>query len=368
MAVRRRKAAKGSGGSKGDATKTMSNRKQGAQHPTSTTDPPIYLRRYPMLFAAILFPVLSVLLLRGDFRISGNVGSSEGVKGIISSDGASTSAAEPKSPKDIVEAIYVGDAYDVLATYPHDPNAFTQGLTYFGGRLYEGTGLNGASELRELEMTPQGKSAITGNILQSTKLDEKYFGEGIAHYHDADGNERIIQMTWQEQTGFIYDAKTFEKLKEFRYETKTNEGWGITYDASKREFIVSDGSDYIFFWDRDTLHEKRRVQVTLRQLLNNGDGDDGEETKISKRPVQHINELEMVDGLVFANIWYQDVLVAIDPVDGQVVKVYDFSKLYTKRSPDADCFNGVSVSDKKDELLVTGKNWPSMYRIKLSAQ
>lgn len=369
MAVRRRKAAKGSGGSKGDATSTMN--KQGAQQlqPTSTTDPPFYLRRYPMLFAAILFPVLSVLLLRGDFRISGNVGSSEGVKGIISSDGTSagTSAAGPKSPREIVEAIYVGDAYDVLATYPHDPNAFTQGLTYFGGRLYEGTGLNGASELRELEMTPQAD--VTGNILQSTKLDEKYFGEGIAHYHDAGGNERIIQITWQEQTGFIYDATTFDKLveKEFRYETKTNEGWGITYDASKREFIVSDGSDYIFFWDRDTLQEKRRVQVTLRQLLNSN-GDDDEEPQITKRPVQHINELEMVDGLIFANIWYQDVLVAIDPVDGQVAKVYDFSRLYTKRSPDADCFNGISVSDKKDELLVTGKNWPSMYRIKLSGQ
>ena len=328
MAVRRRKAAKGSGGSKGDTSNTMN--KQGAQQPTTATEPPFYLRRYPMLFVAILFPILSVLLFKGDFRISGNIGISEGVKGIISSDGTTS---EPKSPKDIVEDIYVGDAYDVLATYPHDPNAFTQGLTYFGGRLYEGTGLNGESELRQLEMTPHGsKSAdVTGNILQSTKLDEKYFGEGIAHYHDADGNERIIQITWREQNGFIYDAKTFEKLKEFRYETKTNEGWGITFDASKREFIVSDGSDYIFFWDRDTLQEKRRVQVTLRQLLNNGDGD--KEPQISKRPVQYINELEMVDGLVFANIWYQDVLVAIDPVDGQVVKVIDFFQIIQETKP-----------------------------------
>lgn len=341
-----------------------------AQQPPTTNDPPFYLRRYPMLFVAIVFPILRVLLSRGGFRVGGSVGSGEGVKDIISSEGTSSgsTSSELQSPRDAVEAIYVGDAYDVLATFPHDPKAFTQGLAYFGGRLYEGTGLNGESELRQLELkmasNKGGGEGVTGSVLRSTKLDENYFGEGIAHYHDADGNERIIQITWQEQTGFIYDAKTFEVLKEFRYETKTNEGWGITYDTSKHEFIVSDGSDYIFFWDRDTLQEKRRVRVTLRQLLNNN-GDDDEEPETSTRPVQHINELEMVNGLVFANIWYQDVLVAIDPVDGQVVKVYDFTKLYTKRSPDADCFNGISVTDKMDELLVTGKNWPSMYRIRL---
>jgi glutamine cyclotransferase len=361
MTLRRRKAAKvvGKSAASTSATSAAIMNKQAQQ----TTDPPFYLRRYPMLLAAILFPALSVLLARGTFR-RGNVVNSEGVKGTPSSGGTSTRTSTEPTPsaRDAVEAIYVGDAYDVLATYPHDPGAFTQGLTYFGGRLYEGTGDYGDSELRELEMIPKDGD-VTGSIRRSTKLDGKYFGEGIAHYHDANGNERIIQITWKEQTGFIYDAKTFEVLKEFRYESKTNEGWGITYDASKHEFIVSDGSDYIFFWDRDTLQEKRRVQVTLRQLLNNGDDD--EEPEISKRPVQHINELEMVNGLVFANIWYQNVLVAIDPVDGQVVKVYDFSKLYTKRSPDADCFNGISVTDTKNELLVTGKNWPSMYRIKL---
>ena len=360
MAVRRRKAAKGSGGGKGAGASSQnssaSTSMSKAQQPPTTTDPPFYLRRYPMIFVAIAFPILSVLLSRGAFRIRESVGSGEGVKGIISSE-----RTKPQSPRDVVEAIYVGDAYDVLATFPHDPKAFTQGLTYFGGTLYEGTGLNGKSELRELELGVG--EGVTGSVLRSTKLDEKYFGEGIAHYHDANGNERIIQITWQEQTGFIYDAKTFEVLKEFRYETKTNEGWGITYDDARHEFIVSDGSDFLFFWDRDTLEEKRRVQVTLRNLVSNNDDDD--EPEISTRPVQQINELEMVNGLVFANVWYQNVLIAIDPVNGQVVRVYDFTKLYTKRSPGADCFNGISVTEKQDELLVTGKNWPNMYRIRL---
>ena len=362
MAARRRKAAKGSGGGKGAGASSQnssaSTSMSKAQQPPTTTDPPFYLRRYPMIFVAIAVPILSVLLSRGAFRIRDSVGRGEGVKGIISSE-----RTKPQRPRDAVEAIYVGDAYDVLATSPHDPSAFTQGLTYFGGKLYEGTGLNGKSELRDLELGVG--EGVTGSVLRSTKLDEKYFGEGIAHYHDANGNERIIQITWQEQTGFIYDAKTFEVLKEFRYETKTNEGWGITYDDARREFIVSDGSDFLFFWDRDTLEEKRRVQVTLRNLVSNNDDDDDDEPEISTRPVQQINELEMVNGLVFANVWYQNVLIAIDPVDGQVVRVYDFTKLYTKRSPEADCFNGISVTDKTDEVLVTGKNWPNMYRIRL---
>lgn len=321
-----------------------------------------------MLFAAIVIPILSVLLLKGAVREE--VQSSNGAtNGAVEKTTSSSERTRSKSsPSDVISDIFVGESYTVLKTFRHDPEAFTQGLTFYGGRLYEGTGLNGKSELRELDIASSssggGDTSTTtnmGSVLRSTKIDNKYFGEGIAHYHGAGGAERIIQLTWKERTGFIYDAHTFEVVKHFTYETATNEGWGITYDANAKEFIVSDGSDWLHYWDRDTLEEKRRIQVTIPQLSNGADG----KPQLSSKSVRYINELEMVNGFVFANVWYQNTLIAIDPQDGKTKRVYDFTNLYKDRIPAADCFNGISVTDKKNELFVTGKNWPYMYRIRL---
>ena len=249
-------------------------------------------------------------------------------------------------------AITVGDHYVVLQVLPHDDQAFTQGLTYNNGTLWEGTGLNGQSELRRVDPD-------TGKVLQSHKLEGKYFGEGIAYFKDAEGNDRIIQITWKRKIGWIYDASTFEIIKEFTFATKTGEGWGITYNDDGKEFVVSDGSSFLFFWDRDTLEEKRRIEV----IANVPAKTNPQEMK--KEHMVHMNELEWFHGTVLANIWYQDVLIRIDPTTGYVLHVYNFMDLYKDRVATADCFNGISVTDTKDELWVTGKQWPNMYRIKL---
>ena len=149
----------------------------------------------------------------------------------------------------------------------------------------------------------------TFDVELSVDTDDAYFGEGCTFYTDADGNGRLIEMTWLEQTGFIYYSKTLEKLEQFKYTTtpeNRNQGWGITYDASKQEFIVSDGTQYLYFWDRDTLAEKRKVTVTRF---------DGSE--------QHqLNELEYMDGLVCCNIWHRDDIICVDPVTGKSVREY----------------------------------------------
>lgn len=239
--------------------------------------------------------------------------------------------------------------YVVLQVLPHDDRAFTQGLTYFNGNLWEGTGLYHESELRRVDPN-------TGTVLQTHKLESKYFGEGIAHFTDKDGNGRIIQITWKRQVGWIYNAETFEIVKEFTYSTKTTEGWGITYNENENEFIVSDGSSHLFFWDRDTLEQKRHVEVHIKFSVE----DDS-----LKQPMNLLNELEWHKGAVLANVWYQDYLLRIDPATGSVSHIYDFSNLYQNRAQSADCFNGISVTDMEDELWVTGKHWPNMYRIKL---
>ena len=243
----------------------------------------------------------------------------------------------------------VGNHYVVLEVLPHDESAFTQGLTFFNGNLYEGTGMHGASQLRHVD--PQ-----SGNVLSLHQMDPRYFGEGIAHFADATGEMQLIQLTWQQKKGFIYRIKDFEVMQEFTYETTTGEGWGITYDEASREFVVSDGSSWLVFWDRDTLEEKRRIQVKLRR-------EQSQEPHV--QAIHHVNELEWDNGTILANLWYQNVLIRIDPTTGFVQQVYDFSSLYRNRTPKADCFNGIALTDTPGELFVTGKWWPHMYRVKL---
>ena len=176
-----------------------------------------------------------------------------------------------------------------------------QGLSYGDdGFIYETTGLNGQSKVRKINST-------TFDVNLSVNVNSQYFGEGSAFYKDANGSSRLIVITWQSQTGFIYDDK-LQKLKDFTYKTTApgNEGWGITYDASKKEFIVSDGSKYLYFWDRDTLSVKRYVTVTR---LN------GSEQK-------NLNELEYMGGLVCCNIWYSDTIICVDPLTGKSIREY----------------------------------------------
>uniref|UniRef100_A0A7S4WIL9 Glutamine cyclotransferase n=2 Tax=Ditylum brightwellii TaxID=49249 RepID=A0A7S4WIL9_9STRA len=254
--------------------------------------------------------------------------------------------------------LFAGEEYyNVLEVIPHQPSRslFTQGLTYHNGLLYEGTGINGESALYTINPS-------SGAIVKRASLEKRFFGEGIAFYHNDENQPRIIQITWREQTGFIYDADTFDVVHEFEYDTSTSEGWGITYHPEWKEFVVSDGSSNLMFWDRDTLVEKRRVEVWLPFA--------DEEGRVMTPPkkartVKHINELEWYKGDILANVWYNDVIIRIDPLTGSVRRVYDFKSLYTDRDGSEDCFNGISVSDVEGELFVTGKWWPSLYRIKL---
>jgi len=241
--------------------------------------------------------------------------------------------------------------YELLQILPHDKNAFTQGLTFDNGKLLEGTGNYGQSELRHVD-------PVTGNVLDSYKLPENLFGEGIAFFTNDKGQKQVIQLTWRESKGFIYSAEApFTIIKEFEFETHTKEGWGITYWEERKEFIVSDGSNYLFFWDRDTLKEKRRIPITV--------GPPVAPQGRKPLPVSRMNELEFQNGSIIANIWYQNVLLRIDPEKGEVTKIYDFTDLYTDRDPKADCFNGIAVTERDDEFYVTGKWWPHMYRVKL---
>mmetsp|Transcript_28987 Transcript_28987/g.43794 ORF Transcript_28987/g.43794 Transcript_28987/m.43794 type:complete len:298 (-) Transcript_28987:31-924(-) len=249
--------------------------------------------------------------------------------------------------------IAVHQHYEVLEIVPHDATAFTQGLTYdpTSDGLWEGTGLYGSSEVRLIE--PE-----TGRVKKKVSLKSEFFGEGISFYEE-DGRRLIVQLSWQEKTGWVYEAETMELIRTFAYETSNGEGWGITYNPNSHEFYVSDGSHYIMVWDAKTLQETRRFAV--HHVFPDG----------VSRPVQYLNELEFFphDQTILANIWYQDVILKIDAKTGNTLQVYDFSQLYKKQKSGPnngeDCFNGIALTDNDNELWVTGKLWPKMYRVKL---
>ena len=228
-----------------------------------------------------------------------------------------------------------------------------QGLTYGNGKLYASTGLYGKSKIRQLDKKG-------GNIIEDISLERKYFGEGLTLFDD---NTKLIQITWKEKTGFIYDTlPNITKVKTFSYSTTRNEGWGITYNPTSRQFIVSDGSAYLHFWDEDTLEETKKVLV----VTVTPNDDDIEST--TNTSIIQINELEYINGRVFANVWFKDDILIINPDTGIVEHSLDFSTLWpktTRSKAGADVLNGISVFDN-DEILFTGKLWPQMYRIKLN--
>jgi glutamine cyclotransferase len=223
----------------------------------------------------------------------------------------------------------------VKNTYPHDPNAFTQGLFYQDGHLYESTGQIGQSTIRKVDLK-------TGKVLQKADLPANVFGEGAT----AVGNT-LVGLTWQSQVGYVFDLKTFKLKHSFKYE---GEGWGLAGDA--RQLYMSDGSASIRILDPKTMKELRRVQVTAEG-----------------RPVPQLNELEMVNGELYSNIWGTDYIARIDPDSGKVLGLIDLTGLLPPdargtRSVDA-VLNGIAWDAKGKRLFVTGKLWPKLFEIEL---
>ena len=226
--------------------------------------------------------------------------------------------------------------YRIVRTYPHDPGAFTQGLIFWNGFLYEGTGLNGRSSLRKVRLD-------TGEVVQRMPISPDYFGEGITNWGD-----RIIQLTWQTGVGFVYDLPSFTMLKKFNY---MGEGWGLTHDATR--LIMSDGSASLRFWDPKTLQETGRIVVR----------DNGV-------PVVNLNELEYVKGEILANVWQTERIARISPADGRVlgwINLHGLLKPEDLRNQ-PDVLNGIAYDEKTDRLFVTGKLWPKLFEIKVVPQ
>ena len=221
--------------------------------------------------------------------------------------------------------------YEVVHSYPHDPDAFTQGLVYRNGVFYESTGRNGHSTVRRVE--PQ-----TGRVLEQRSVAGEYFAEGLTDWRD-----RLIQLTWTSKIGFVYDLATLRLQTTFAY---TGEGWGLTHDD--RRLIMSDGSAALRFLDPETFKELGRVTVT----------DAG-------RPVERLNELEFVNGRVYANVWLTERIAVVDPGSGRVESWIDLSGLRgTTASPTDDVLNGIAYDAATGRIYITGKLWPDIYEIK----
>lgn len=220
----------------------------------------------------------------------------------------------------------------IINKYPHDRNAFTQGLVFENNHLYEGTGLYGHSSLRKIQLE-------TGDILQVRNLSDQYFGEGITIYQN-----KIIQLTWKNNVGFVYDKVDFYKIQEFHY---PNEGWGITYDG---EFLIlSDGTSKLHFIDPETFEEVRQIQVFSNDGL-----------------VKDLNELEYVKGEIYANVWQTNLIALISPATGQVTGWIDVTELQNLENDDPTSIpNGIAYDHENDRLFVTGKLWSNIFEIEL---
>jgi glutamine cyclotransferase len=221
----------------------------------------------------------------------------------------------------------------IVNTYPHDRNAFTQGLVFEKNHLYEGTGLYGRSSLRKIQLE-------NGVILQIRNLSDQYFGEGITIYQD-----KIIQLTWKNKVGFVYDKDNFQKIQEFHYLT---DGWGLTYDGE--HLILSDGTSTLHLIDPETYEEVNQIQVFSKE-----------------GPVKDLNELEYVKGEIYANVWQTNFIARISPTTGKVTGWIDLSELRSieNSSNPAAIPNGIAYDPKSDRLFVTGKLWSKIFEIEL---
>ena len=226
----------------------------------------------------------------------------------------------------------VSYTYDVINVYPHDPNAFTQGLVIDDGVMYEGTGLTGESSLRRVDIE-------TGDVLQIHELPSEFFGEGITVFGD-----KIIQLTWQSEIGFVYDKNSFELLQNFSYPT---EGWGITTDGT--QLIMSDGTANLYFLDPKTFQTIGQVEVRNGTV-----------------PVNRLNELEYINGEVYANVWMTNKIAIINPHTGQVTGWIDLTGIYTPETSNSNnVLNGIAYDAENSRLYVTGKRWSQLFQINL---
>jgi glutaminyl-peptide cyclotransferase len=276
------------------------------------------------LFSLLLLVIVTVNLGCNGDSIATNASNSP------NSNDPSGKASPASSPSEKIP-VYT---YEVVNTFPHDSQAFTQGLIFQDGAFIESTGLEKHSTLRRVELQ-------TGKVLQKADVPPFYFAEGMTVF---DG--KVYQLTWKGQKGFIYDPKTLEKTGEFEYE---GEGWGLTHDADS--LILSNGSNELRFLDPSNT---RKIKRTLR-IFEQG------------RPLEEINELEYVQGEIYANVWHQDRIARIDPQDGKIKGWIDLSGLLKANEatdPEA-VLNGIAYDETGDRLFVTGKLWPKIFEIKL---
>jgi glutamine cyclotransferase len=276
----------------------------------------------------IFKPRLLLILALSLASLQCNAGADSGSttnKAADSNSAAGNSAANTTAP------VHYG--YEIVHIYPHDPSAFTQGLVFINGKLYEGTGEAGHSSVREVELE-------TGHVLKKVDVPEPYFGEGIALL-----NNKIYQLTWQHQVGFIYNADNFEQVGKFNY---TGEGWGLTTDG--HSLILSDGSNRIRFLDPDSFQVTKTIAVVDGNL-----------------PVNELNELEYINGEIYANIWHDNRIVTIDPQTGRITGWIDLNGLLPPGDVQDDeaVLNGIAYDQTGNRLFVTGKLWPRLFEIKL---
>ena len=243
------------------------------------------------------------------------------------------------TPKEAIEAQRRPapvQSYKVIATFPHDTTSFTQGLVFASdGQMYESTGLQGESTLRRVDIK-------TGQTLQRIDVPSQYFAEGLAMVGD-----ELLQLTWQHKLGFVYDRHTFKQKRTFSYKT---EGWGIAYDDAGG-LVMSDGSDTLTFLDPKSLAPAKTLRVM----------DAG-------RAIQNLNELEWIEGEIWANVWMTDRIARISPNTGQVNAWIDLSTLFprSQRMPPADELNGIAYDRATRRIYITGKKWPRLYQITVS--
>ncbi len=225
--------------------------------------------------------------------------------------------------------------YEIVNEFPHDKNAFTQGLEFHDGFLYESTGQYGQSSLRKVELK-------SGKILQKIDIDRKYFAEGMTIYKD-----KVYQLTWQKNKGFVYDLETFKLEKTFDYQ-QSKEGWGLTHDNNK--LIKSDGSERIWFLNLDSFKEEKFIEAYT-----------------NKRKAERLNELEFIQGKIYANIWQKNAILIINPVNGAIEGIANLKGLQSKvgQSGEDNVLNGIAYDQENDRLFVTGKNWNKVFEIKL---
>ncbi|UCC61291.1 MAG: glutaminyl-peptide cyclotransferase [Dehalococcoidia bacterium] len=236
-----------------------------------------------------------------------------------------STAEEPLNPANCT--------YRIINTYPHDQEAFTQGLVFHDGSLYESTGLKGSSSLRRVDLE-------TGDVLEIHEMPDHLFGEGITIYKD-----NIVQLTWKANIGYVYDKDSFQLLQTFSYPT---EGWGITHDGE--QLIMSDGTSILHFLDPETYEETGRIEVLY-----------------SGNPVVNLNELEYIRGYIFSNVWLTDNIIIIDPFTGQVEGWIDMHELLSEEDQqgNVNVLNGIAYDSEHDRLFVTGKLWPKLFEIEL---